>query len=281
MADQSPKSGVDTAPAGRRIRGRRPEHGDPVVDRALSVLAAFDEEHRRLTLSDLARRTGLPLSTARRLAVQLAEWGALERDETGRYSIGLRLWEVASLAERGLSLRDVASPFLDDLNVATRQHIQLAVLDGQDAVVLDRRTGATLLPVRYRIGGRLPLIATAVGIVLLAHAGADLQEQVIGSAYRWPLHECPRPAPHEVRAQLAQARRAGGTVVRRPTSPVASVAVAVRDRNAYVVAAVAAVLPLGSVEPAQLVPALRATARGISRRLGAQLSRSLLPDWSR
>ncbi|HEY5181982.1 MAG TPA: helix-turn-helix domain-containing protein [Dermatophilaceae bacterium] len=51
----------------------------------------LDAEHRELTLTDLARRAGLTLSTAQRRAAELTAWGALERTVTGRYRVGLRL----------------------------------------------------------------------------------------------------------------------------------------------------------------------------------------------
>ena len=101
-----------TAP---RVRGRRPAQGDPVVDRALSLLDAFDARHRSLSLGELSRRSGIPASSALRLANRLSAWGALERGDDGRFTIGLRLWEVASLAPRAQELRQVALPFLRDL----------------------------------------------------------------------------------------------------------------------------------------------------------------------
>jgi DNA-binding IclR family transcriptional regulator len=94
-----------------RARGRRPAQGDPVVDRALSLLAAFDPAHQYLTLGELSRRSGIPASSGLRLATRLQVWGALEREAEGRFSIGLRLWEVASLTPRGHGLRQVALPF--------------------------------------------------------------------------------------------------------------------------------------------------------------------------
>jgi len=109
---------VNETPA--RVRGHRPPQGDPVVDRALSLLAAFDARHRSLTLGELNRRSGIPTSSALRLAGRLVAWGALERGDDGRYTIGLRLWEVASLAPRGQGLKQVAMPFMGDLEEVTR-----------------------------------------------------------------------------------------------------------------------------------------------------------------
>src|SRR5688500_1671448 len=149
-------------------RGKRPSQGDPVVDRAFALLVAFDDTHRHLSLTDLARRAGQPLSTARRLAERLVLWGALERAAGGGYVVGLRLWEIGALAPRTLGLREVAMPFMDDLYEATRQHVLLAVLDSDAALLVERRSARSAVPVQYRVGDRLPLDMTGVGRVLRA-----------------------------------------------------------------------------------------------------------------
>jgi len=121
-----------------RARGMRPPQGEPVIDRAFSLLSAFDASQRRLSLTELSRRSGIPVSSTLRLAGHLLRWGALERDEEGRYCIGLRLLEVASLAPRGHGLRQVAMPFMSDLAQVTRQHVQLAVREGNEATLVER-----------------------------------------------------------------------------------------------------------------------------------------------
>src|SRR6185295_7275315 len=112
-----------------------------VTSRVLAVLAAFEPGRPLLTLTEIAQRAGLPLTTAHRLVGELARWGALERGPDGRYRVGLRLWEVATLAPRGLGLREAALPFLEDLYEATHQNVQLAVLDGAEVVYLERIPG--------------------------------------------------------------------------------------------------------------------------------------------
>jgi len=67
-----------------RGRGKRPPQGEPVIDRALSLLSAFDAGQRRLSLAELSRRSGIPVSSTLRLAGHLVRWGALERDEDQR-----------------------------------------------------------------------------------------------------------------------------------------------------------------------------------------------------
>src|SRR4051794_38749767 len=83
------RSAAVPTPAGRDV-------GEPVIDRAFALLNSFDPAHRELSLTDLSRRSGLPMSTALRMARRLVAWGALER-HGGGYVVGLRLWEVASL----------------------------------------------------------------------------------------------------------------------------------------------------------------------------------------
>jgi DNA-binding IclR family transcriptional regulator len=257
---------VETVPV---RRGKRPPHGDPVVDRALALLGAFDDTHRRLSLSDLARRAGMPLSTARRLAERLVAWGALERAPEGGYVIGLRLWEVASLAPRTLGLREVAMPFMDDLYEATRQHVLLAVLDGDEALLVERRSSRDAVQVQYRVGDRLPLHMTGVGRLLLAYAPVELQERVLRGEVGGR-SEDPAPQPAALRRALADVRRTGvGIINRRRPAPVVSVAAPVRGQRDRVVAALSIVVPAGGASPKTLEPAVRAAARAVSRGLGA------------
>jgi len=127
-------------PAAAPSRVRDAESGDPVVERAFALLSGFDPSHRVLSLSDLARRSGLPMSSALRLARQLLAQGALER--RGRnYVIGLRLWEIAALAPRSHGLREAAMPVMGDLAEATRQHVLLAVREDTEAVLVERLSG--------------------------------------------------------------------------------------------------------------------------------------------
>lgn len=100
-----------------------------MINRAFALLGAFDSGHRVQTLADLSHRSGIPRSSTLRFPRTLVDVGALERLDDGRYTVGLRLLEIASLAPRGHGLRSVAMPFMEDLFQVTRQHVLLAVLD--------------------------------------------------------------------------------------------------------------------------------------------------------
>lgn len=240
-----------------------------LTDRSLEVLAAFTPDHPTRTLQEVSRESGLPLTTTHRIVTDLVAWGALERTRGGRLQVGLRLWEVASLAPRGLGLREVSLPYMEDLFVATGENVQLAVREGCEAVFVERLTGRTSVTVLTRVGDRFALHATGVGLVLLAYAPADVQKQVLSRPLRtWTEHTI--SDPDRLRAVLADVRRTGVAVSdRQVTDDAVSVACPIRDAHGDVVAALSLVVRHGTVAPAALAPALRAASRGISRALGA------------
>lgn len=243
--------------------------GSSVTSKVLALLAAFDAQHVELTLTELARRARISVPTAHRRAAELVDWGALERTGSGAYRIGLRLWEVGSLAPRAPGLREAALPFMEDLYVLTRQNVQLAVRDEDELVFVERIAGRKAVPVLTRVGGRFHLHATGVGQVLLAFAPADVQERVLAG-------DLPRYArgtitePTRLRSVLAEIRKRGYAVSERAvTDDATSVAAPVRDGDGGVVAAVSIVVEADGARPREVAPYVLTAARGISRALGA------------
>src|SRR3712207_2436664 len=148
------------------VAGGGAERGRSVTSRALAVLDAFDSTSPRLSLSEIAERSGTPLSTAHRLLGELTDWGALSRRADGRYEIGRKLWDLGLLAPVQLELRQVAAPFLLDVHTATRDTVHLAVREGRSALYVERISGRESVPVVSQVGSRLPLHATGAGKVL-------------------------------------------------------------------------------------------------------------------
>jgi len=263
-----------------------------VPAKLLALLDAYSHEHAAYSLSELARHTGLPLATAHRLIGELARWGALERGEDGRYRIGLRLVELAALCPRGYGLRDVALPFMEDLYEATHQNVQLAVRDGLDGVYIERIAGRHAVPVLTRVGAHWPLHATGVGLVLLAHAPADIQEAVLAA----PLATFTRftiSDPAELRRALAEVRRTGFALSDRQitddafsvaapvmaTGPGGARSAGARSAGARsagarsggeCVASLSIVVPVSDPHRVSWAPAVRAAANGISRQLSGR-----------
>ncbi|WP_255947305.1 IclR family transcriptional regulator [Streptomyces odontomachi] len=245
-----------------------------VVGRALSVLEAFSPATPVLSLTDISRHTELPLTTAYRLVKELTAHGALEREPDGGYRIGLHLWEIAALAPRGLGLRELALPYLSDLGHVTRENVQLAVREHLSVLYVERLAGRSSVPVLTRVGGRFALTPTGVGRVLLAHAPAQVQEQVLAQPVaRYTEHTLCDPV--RIRRALAEVRHSGVAVCWRQVTPDSvSVAAPVHGAGGDVVAAVSVVAHADTAEPQALAPLVQVAARGISRALGAPLPAS-------
>ena len=240
--------------------------GRSVTSKVLALLDAFTPSTPELTLSELARRADISLPTAHRRAAELVAWGALERGPNGSFHIGLRLWEVASLAPRGLALREAAMPFLEDLYEVSRENVQLAVREGLELVFVERIAGRHAVPVLTRVGGRFALHATGVGLVLLANAPAEVQEAVLTA----PLHAYTKKTitdPVRLRETLDAVRRNGYAVSDgQVTLDALSVAAPITGRDG-VVAAVSLVVRTETAQPAALAPLVMAAGRGIARTL--------------
>src|SRR5919109_599330 len=205
-----------------------------VTARAFGVLEAFSPAFPALSLSEIARRAGLPLTTTHRLLAELCAAGALEREADGAYRIGLRLWEIASLAPRGVPLREAALPFLEDLYEVTHENAQLGVREGHDVVYIERIAGRHAVGVLTRVGGRFPLHASGIGLVLLAHAPEGVQREVLEAPLQ-RFTDYTITDPGRLGRVLAQVRRDGVAVSdRQVTDDALSVAAPITDPSGEV-----------------------------------------------
>jgi DNA-binding IclR family transcriptional regulator len=255
------RPGPGPGPAARRTAGTK----------LLAVLDAFSRDRRALTLSEIARATDVPLSTAHRLIAELCAWGGLERDGDGRYRIGLRLWELGALAPRALGLREAALPFMEDLYEVTHENVQLAVRDDVEVVFVERFAGRGAVAVYTEVGGRFALPPTGVGLVLLASAPIEVQERVLARPLKrytpWTITD-----RGQLRRVLAEVRRTGVAVSdRQVTADAVSVAAPISDREGVVAALSIVVRGDGPSAVRAMAPGVRAAARAISRTLSGQV----------
>jgi DNA-binding IclR family transcriptional regulator len=255
------------------MAGRSGSPGRSVTSRALAILDAFDAASPRLSLSEIAERSGTPLTTAHRLLGELTDWGALIRRPDGRYEIGRKLWDLGLLAPVQLELRQVAAPFLQDLHTTVRDTVHLAVREGVHALYVERVSGRVSVPVVSQVGSRLPLHATGVGKVLLAAAPDDVVQQVLGSLR--PITRHTVVDRDLLISELAEVRRRGfARTCEEMSAGAASVAVPVqvqRPAGPLAVAALGVVVPPHRRDLARMVPALEMAARGMGRALARSM----------
>lgn len=252
---------------GEKLAGHPSQPGTCVTSRLLDILGAFDERHRSLTLSELAKSAGLPVSTAHRLVAKLVAGSALQRCADGRYVVGRLIWNAGLLAPVEGGLRQVAEPFLHDVYAATLVTVHLAVRDGDEVLYLERMMGRASVPIVSTVGSRLPMHCTGVGKVLLAHAPPEVRERVFAGLTRVTAHTVVQPSV--LAAQLARVRRdAVATTMEEMSLGASSLAVpVVRQSDDAVVAAIGAVIPDLKRSGPRLLGALQVAARGIGRLL--------------
>ena len=245
--------------------------GDSVVDRVVRVIAAFPEGVLVLPLSELAARAQLPLTTAHRLVRQLAGHGLLELGAGGSVRLGLRLWELVNRNSPTLALREAAMPFMEDIQQVLNQNVNLAVLDGWDALFVERLSRRGSVANRAQIAGRMPVHVSSAGVALMAGQPPEVQAEYL----RQFTDPAGKLRAADVRALLQESADQGFTALAGVVDPDTwGIAVPVRDARNRTVAALGVVVPPIEMRLQALVPALQTAARGIGRQLRREKSTS-------
>ncbi|MDQ3733293.1 MAG: IclR family transcriptional regulator [Actinomycetota bacterium] len=219
-----------------------------------------------MTLTQLSHASGLPIATTYRLACELVKSGAIERNDDGQFQIGLRLWELGSLAPRQRDLCRVARPMMENLHEATLETVQLAVLENHRALCVEKISGSQSVSNVTEVARGLPLHATSVGKIILAFSEAGLDELAGRRLRRYTPHTVINTG--KIAEELARIRREYVAFVRDEfTVGTASAASPIFDGRGEFVAALGV---LTSSPPSRrgLGPAVRIAALSISQRLG-------------
>jgi len=139
------------------------------VFRALKILECVAQHGSAVGLTDISKEMGLSKSTVHGLIATLEQYGYMQQDGvTGKYSLGLKAFEIGQAYVSSLDLREVALPDLRELSLRYQETAHLAVLSGEDVVYIDKFDGSRSIGIRSRIGGRNPAYCTGVGKALLS-----------------------------------------------------------------------------------------------------------------
>jgi IclR family pca regulon transcriptional regulator len=243
--------------------GARREPRDFVVslEKGLAVIEAFDPDHQRLTLTDVARRTGLTRAAARRYLLTLTELRYADFD--GRYfSLSPRILRLGYSYLSSTSLPSRIQPFLEGISEETGQSSSAAIIEGDDIVYIARSATKRIMSIGLSVGSRLPIYCTSLGRVLLAHAPAAERAAYLARvtlAARTPKTVASKAA---MRSLLAEVRGQGFALVDEELEQgLRSIAVPVlaadgRARFALNISAHAALVPAAEME-IRFLPTLR------------------------
>jgi DNA-binding IclR family transcriptional regulator len=250
-----------------------PRYAIQALDRAVSILHAFDAQQPELTLREIAARSGLHKSTAFRILVTLESHGFIDQNPTsGEYRLGMELFALGQLAVAKLDLLEIVRPFLQRLVERTKESAHLGTLQGGRVLYLDKVEGRHSLLMVSRVGDTAPAHCTSLGKAMLACLEDDEVRRLL-SGRAWA-----RRTPRTLRGQealladLAATRRRGYAVDDEELNVgVRCVGAALRDYTGAMVGAISIASPSARL-PAAGVPALgdllRRTAAEISGQIG-------------
>jgi DNA-binding IclR family transcriptional regulator len=250
------------------------------IERAVAILNAFSAESPELGVTELAERLGLHKSTVHRFLVNLEAGGLVERNgRTARYRLGLRIFELGGLVLQQMNLWDEALPFLEGLVRESGETGHLAVLDGGEAIYIEKVEARRALRIPSAMGRGYPAHATSLGKALLAGLPPEALRRLV--AERGLAGHTPNTITDldVLETELQRVRDRGYAVDNEEYDDgLRCIGAPIHDHTGQVVAAIGIGGPVTRVTPARLAPLaelVMAAARGLSRRLGAGRAESL------
>ena len=151
------------------------------VTNAVRLIKAFTSAHPTWGVSELARKTGLSKSSVHRILATLTDEGMLEQDpETGRYRLGLAMYDLAAAVPTQRDLHEAVLLPMTELRNRTGETVQVGVLDGHQVVYIERLDSPNTLRMFTDLGRRVEIHCNGTGKVLLANLPLDQRERLTG-----------------------------------------------------------------------------------------------------
>jgi len=252
------------------------------VVRALTLLEALADQHGDIGIAELSRRVGLHVSTAHRILGTLVSRGyARQSPESGRYALGAKTFHIAESYLGQMDLRRLVRPVLERLSRETGETANLVILDGRDALYLDKVESPRSLRIFSRIGRRAPLYCTAVGKVLLADLPMDEVNSLLGGGALDALTHATVTSRNQLREELRKVQEQGFALdIEECEDGASCIAVPVRNSRGETVAAIGISGPssrMNAQRIAELVPAVMRSGSEASEQLGFHGRQSSLP----
>ncbi len=236
--------------------------------RGLEVICAFTRDKPSMTLSDVAKVTGMSRATTRRLLLTLVREGYAEKRDRD-FSLRPKILQLGYSALSSVGILDIVQPVMNALSQETQESIYTAVLTGDDVTYLARSTPDRVISVSINIGNRLPAYAVSTGRVLLAGESDEALERYYDRVMLKTHTPNTVRSVEQLRASIAETRALGYSLVDEELElGVRSLSVPILDVGGQVIAALNACCPSMrfSVEDMRerLVPVLLAAANSIN-----------------
>jgi IclR family transcriptional regulator, pca regulon regulatory protein len=244
------------------------------LDRGLAVIRAFGPDRERLSLSEVARATGLTRAATRRFLLTLVKLGYVRND--GReFSLRPRVLELGYAYLSGLGMPEVAAPHLEELVAQVRESSSISVLDGDYIVYVARVPTKRIMTVSISVGTRFPAYATSMGRVLLAGMSQEDLDRYLAEANFEAFTARTVTDPERLREIVSDVARQGYAIVDQELEEgLRAIAAPIHGAGGAVTAAINVSAHASRVAMAamrsDLLPAMLETARRIEADLKSQ-----------
>ena len=139
-----------------------------VLGRAFDILETLSDTNSPMTLTEIAAATGLSKSTAHRILSAMLDRSYVAKNDSGDYTIGFRIIEIAGTHINNLEILTEARPFLSNITRELDQTAHLGILDGPDVVYLEKIDGHPNSQLYTQIGHRSPGFCSSIGKCLMS-----------------------------------------------------------------------------------------------------------------
>jgi IclR family KDG regulon transcriptional repressor len=191
------------------MSGQKREYNITSLQRGLRMLQLLGQAGKGLPASEIARLSGLPVSTVHRFLVNLEAGGFLNKDELNNYHLGVACVSLGQSAREQLDIRKVSLVHLEQLNRSTRETVHLTVRHKLTAVYIEKLDSPEPLRIHSRIGASVPLYCTAVGKIMLAYLNEEEQGNIVNQLELRRFTENTVGSIQELQAQLARVKKDG------------------------------------------------------------------------
>jgi DNA-binding IclR family transcriptional regulator len=260
-----------------RTQNSRPRARLSSVANSIRLLTSFSGDENELGITMLASRLRLAKSTVHRLAATLTSAGFLEQNsDTGKYRLGVALFELGALVRRRMDVANEARPKLRELLEKTGETVQLGIVDHESVLYVYEMESRHAIRMAAAVGGRAPLHCTAVGKVLLAFQPADYVKRIVGNGLKSYTQKT-ITRRDELLAQLQEVAAREYAIDDEESEPgLRAIAAPVRNHTGGVIAALGVAAPMQRMTKKEMqdcVPDVVATAAAVSARLGYERRR--------
>jgi len=241
------------------------------LEKGLSILEAFDYDNQRMTSAQIAARTGITRTAARRYLLTLEHLGYLHSDGK-TFALTPRVLKVGWSYFDSAPLPRILQPFLQQITGATNEAAYASVLDGKELVFIARNGSTRVMTTGFVLGARVPAHLASPGIVMLAQQQPEQVRSWLKSCPMTPFTPYTITDPDQLFGLIEAARVDGYAIVEQQLQAgVRGIAVPIKNRHAKLVGAISLSIPIGNESREQaldrILPILQQTANSLLNHL--------------